>query len=393
MADFNRNLTGATRYGNDIPYNSVPSSGYVPVYFSSTGISQINNSGYTEVMGRFSNDTDSVAIPRGSVTTASVFSYYTAFSDGTTKDPYIVYSYLRPAVADFSGSPLVGTPGLVVQFTSEVENATPISTYNWSFGDGYYSSQANPQHIYTTYGQFDVNLSITTSGGYSDYELKEAYVMISSEQGTQSWYSPHQVKFTIVDSKYNSVPDAPINASAIAATFPDGTEWLENLYGLDPSDADDMLNGTLLMEGMTGSDGGIVFTMLSSIAYTVKVQHPVTMEYQSVNISPIDRDYTIRLTGTAINNTYLDMGYNTTLNVTEPNSSYVTMHLFYEDMSARTFLVYFYVMFAGNQTLVYADAQNTTSMGVPGISTWMNYTVQNVRGEQYKWGYQAMRDA
>lgn len=278
----------------------------------------------------------------------------------------IRYRTIDLPVASFTASPTSGTAALLVQFTDTSTNESPITSWNWSFGDYSYSDERNPQHVYSTYGVYDVNLTITTAEDTVWHEEND-YIVTSTEQGTQSWYSPHQVKFTVMDSKYHDVPDAQINASAIASTFPVGTNWLVDLYGIDPTNANDMLNGTLIMGGTTGSDGGAVFTMLSSIAYTVKVQHPVTMEFQSVNVSPIDSEYSIILTGTVSNNTYLDMGYNTTLNVTEPDVNHVTMHLFYQDMSGNTNLLEFFVIAKVNNTLI--NYQKTSTIGKNVI--WM----------------------
>ena len=298
----------------------------------------------------------------------------------------IRYRTIDLPVAAFTASPTSGTAALLVQFTDQSTNETPITSWNWSFGDYSYSDERNPQHVYSTYGVYDVNLTITTAED-TVWLQKNDYIVTSTPQGTQGWYTPHQVKFTVVDKNYHDVEDATINASAIASTFPEGTNWLVDLYGMEPTDANDMLNGTLLMGGTTGSDGGAVFTMLSSISYIVKVQHPVTMEYQSVNVSPIDSEYTIRLTGAAANNTYTDMGFNTTLNVTEPDVNHVTMHLFYQDMSGNTNLLEFFVVAKVNNTLI--NYQKTSTIGTNVI--WMNYTVPNVKPNQYSWYYNAVR--
>ena len=81
---------------------------------------------------------------------------YTGTSGGNT-----------PPVAAADGTPLVGTVPLTVSFSSagsyDPDN-DPI-TYAWVFGDGFGSSQANPQHTYTTPGTFSVVLTVTDSAG------------------------------------------------------------------------------------------------------------------------------------------------------------------------------------------------------------------------------------
>ncbi len=49
-----------------------------------------------------------------------------------------------------------------VSFNSYVTNGT---TYFWDFGDGSVSSLMNPQHTYTTGGNYNVKLTVTGTGG------------------------------------------------------------------------------------------------------------------------------------------------------------------------------------------------------------------------------------
>ena len=53
-------------------------------------------------------------------------------------------------------------------------------TYNWNFGDGGFSTLANPVHTYTTTGTFDVTLIVTNATGCSDTLRKQALVKIQA---------------------------------------------------------------------------------------------------------------------------------------------------------------------------------------------------------------------
>lgn len=57
-----------------------------------------------------------------------------------------------------------GCPNLSVTFDNESFTATTAS-YVWDFGDGQSSFAANPTHIYTLPGTYDVTLTMTTTGG------------------------------------------------------------------------------------------------------------------------------------------------------------------------------------------------------------------------------------
>lgn len=191
------------------------------------------------------------------------------------------------------------------------------------------------------------------------------------------------------DGNNAPVVGTAVCATAISSTFPSGSDisWLTDMYGINPDMANEMLNGTLIMSGTTQSDGSTVFTMHSSIGYDIDVTNPANGVVQSVNVTPIDNYYVIHLVGSAVNNTYMQMGYNTTLNVTEPNTSYVTMHVFYQDMSGMTSLAEMYVVDRSNNTVI--NYQSTVPVGSNWV--WMNYTVPNVRGQRYSWYYNGVR--
>jgi len=67
--------------------------------------------------------------------------------------------------ADFSASPLFGSNNLNVQFTNL---STGASTYLWDFGDGSFSTCANPTHTYLNNGLYSVILSATSGIGYGN---------------------------------------------------------------------------------------------------------------------------------------------------------------------------------------------------------------------------------
>ena len=61
------------------------------------------------------------------------------------------------------GSPRIGTAPLTVYFK---DNSTGSPTaWNWSFGDGTYSTLQNPKHTYSAAGNYTVKLTVTNSAG------------------------------------------------------------------------------------------------------------------------------------------------------------------------------------------------------------------------------------
>ena len=66
-------------------------------------------------------------------------------------------------VAAFSANQTSGIAPLAVLFT---DNSTNIPTvWNWSFGDGNYSSLQSPAHTYASAGAFTVSLNATNAAG------------------------------------------------------------------------------------------------------------------------------------------------------------------------------------------------------------------------------------
>lgn len=79
-----------------------------------------------------------------------------------------------PRIDSLSNSPLSGCVNSPLSFNAAVSSGDPISSYNWSFGDGAVSSAASPTHQYASAGSYNVTLKVTTNSGCTD-SLKFAY--------------------------------------------------------------------------------------------------------------------------------------------------------------------------------------------------------------------------
>ncbi len=67
-------------------------------------------------------------------------------------------------------STCLGNPTLFTDLSTG--GGSPVSSWLWNFGDGFTSTQQNPQHLYLTYGSFNVNLTVSTLNGcYADTTL------------------------------------------------------------------------------------------------------------------------------------------------------------------------------------------------------------------------------
>ena len=96
-------------------------------------------------------------------------------SDATTGNPVIVTP--APPVANFTGSPTIGSAPLTVQFTdTSIGN---VSAWLWDFGDGNTSTLKHPQKTYDTPGLYTISLNVTTDG-VSNTTTHEDYINVTS---------------------------------------------------------------------------------------------------------------------------------------------------------------------------------------------------------------------
>ena len=86
---------------------------------------------------------------------------------------------LPPApIAGFSASPTNGIAPLPVIFTDG--STGTITSHAWSFGDGNFSSDPSPTHIYTNAGLFSVSLLVVGSGGSNTFTLPDLITVTST---------------------------------------------------------------------------------------------------------------------------------------------------------------------------------------------------------------------
>ncbi len=77
----------------------------------------------------------------------------------------------------FRGIPVIGAPPLKVRFQN-FSNKDAVRFF-WDFGDGGFSDEVNPTHVYTSEGVYTVLLKMITSlGGYGSV-IKVGYVTVS----------------------------------------------------------------------------------------------------------------------------------------------------------------------------------------------------------------------
>jgi PKD repeat protein len=131
---------------------------------------------------------DPYGLPAGLAATVAAGEYYlhvsgvgtgdptTGYSDYASLGEYVISGTLvdpgafQVPVAVASASPESGTAPLTVSFTgdSSYDPDGTVVGYEWDFGDGTGSSEANPAHTYSQAGAYTATLTVTDNDGLTD---------------------------------------------------------------------------------------------------------------------------------------------------------------------------------------------------------------------------------
>ena len=162
-------------------FTGIPTSGTAPLTVQFTDLSTGSPTGWNWSFGDGNYST--LQSPAHTYASAGTFSVSLNASNSagnnlSTWSNYIdVTSSIIPPTASFTGTPTTGAVPLTVQFT-DTSNGSPTS-WNWSFGDGSYSTSRNPSHTYSATGTYTVSLNATNSAG-SNTATRANYITVSA---------------------------------------------------------------------------------------------------------------------------------------------------------------------------------------------------------------------
>ncbi len=123
-------------------------------------------------------------------------------------------------VASFYGTPLTGAAPLTVTFTDTSAN-NPTS-WNWSFGDGTFSTTQNPAHTYSQGGVYTVSLSATSDKGTNTLARTDYIAVTSTENdgiaifrpSSGYWYFDNYLDGVVDTSfRYGKSGDQPVKGN------------------------------------------------------------------------------------------------------------------------------------------------------------------------------------
>jgi hypothetical protein len=191
-------------------------------------------------------------------------------ADSIVRTNYITV-YAKPTVS-FSASNYSGCAPTTITFTdlSDPVNGT-ITNRRWDFGDGTFSMLANPTHIYTSPGNFNVSLQVTNSFGCTEsltrlnfIRIEQAPVAAFTNGATNSCTVPFRVDF--INLTDTSISFAGSNTASMTYfwNFGDGnTSTLSNPIHFYTSPG--VYNVTLIVTNSLGCTDTLVKTNLINI--------------------------------------------------------------------------------------------------------------------------------
>ena len=112
-------------------------------------------------------------------------------AEGVYIDDVIVFTNNCPVRAEFVADNFYGQEPFTVQFTDRSYAETgPIITWNWDFCDGYFSDQANPEHIFAEDGLRTVILRVTDQFGITSTIKKVDFIHVSPDTTKTVYVNP-----------------------------------------------------------------------------------------------------------------------------------------------------------------------------------------------------------
>lgn len=151
-------------------FSATPTSGCAPQIVNFTDLSTGNPVEWRWDLGNgttsFLQNPSATYFTGGQYTVKLVVKDAGGNSDSITKTQYI--NIFAIPVVNFSATPVSGCVPLTVQFTDlSTAGSSVITTWLWDFGDGTTGTNKNPLHTYTSAGNFNVTLRVTTNAGCS----------------------------------------------------------------------------------------------------------------------------------------------------------------------------------------------------------------------------------
>jgi gliding motility-associated-like protein len=197
------------------------------------------------------------------ITPAATQTYTVEVTDqnGCTASAPVLVTVNDVPVAALAGDVLAGCAPLCVNFTDNSTVASgAITGWSWDFGDLNSSTQQNPNHCYSTPGQYNVTITVTTGAGCTQTITMNNYIDVYAVPVAAFSASPQP---TTILSPTIQFTDSSINAASWYWTFGDGTppstSTLQNpTYTYDQATCYNVVLEVTSVDGCVDSDSQLV---------------------------------------------------------------------------------------------------------------------------------------
>lgn len=159
---------------------ATPISGKTPLTVTFNDISTGSPDHWIWDFGEGSNATDQNPVHTYTRAGTYTVSLSVTNADGTdlkVRPDCIIVSTLTPPVVGFTTNSTSGKSPLAIAFTDTSTNSP--TSWNWTFGDGAFSDEQNPVHVYSATGTYTVSLIVTNPDG-SDTATRNGYISVSA---------------------------------------------------------------------------------------------------------------------------------------------------------------------------------------------------------------------
>src|SRR5690606_24201276 len=91
-------------------------------------------------------------------------------------------------------------------------STTGANSYLWNFGDGSTSTGMNPNHTYSSLGNYDVTLIATASNGCKDTMVKPAYINLVKPEVTITATPVNSCAPSLITFTANVISNQPVTS-------------------------------------------------------------------------------------------------------------------------------------------------------------------------------------
>jgi PKD repeat protein len=210
-----------------------------------------------------------------------------------TSQPVIISAHIvsKPS-ADFSADPTDGVAPLLVQF-SDLSTGSP-NAWNWSFGDGSFSEDPNPQHPFAA-GIYTIRLNASNSAGFNIKTKQDFIRSYHSENDlvldTPGLYSTGS-NILFVKAEFSGHGSYEVRGNDLIITYPQGSQFKSlTIHFTRLDDTQSQITGiftSIVLEGWPIEGSKYQFTI-----YLNSIPNPWPAEIATVNTLE-DADSTTR---------------------------------------------------------------------------------------------------